>query len=200
MTIATRITILRILLIPVFVAFVSYYGASLEEGAPRHGLRTLAIATFIAAALSDALDGWIARRFNQRSRLGRILDPIADKGLMLAAILALTLSHWPVRIPIWFAILVFTKEAVTVGGAFVIHHVAGNVAIRPHVAGKVSTFLQMLAVSWVMVADVLPASLQPERLASILIAAAALAAIVATVVYIVDGVRQLSLPHVRHEL
>lgn len=192
MTLATKITILRILLIPVFVAFVAYYGESIAAGAPDGRLRWAAILIFITAALSDALDGWIARRFNQKSRLGSILDPIADKGLMLAAILALSLSQWPVGLPIWFAVLIITKEAVTVGGAFIVNHLAGDVTIHPHLIGKICTFLQMFTVSWIMVVELLPEAIDPARLASFLIFATALTGIISTAIYILDGMRQVA--------
>ena len=85
MNLALQITILRILLIPVFIGLVIYYGESVREGAANESLRLWAAAVFGIAAISDAIDGWIARRFNQITRLGTILDPLADKLLMLAA-------------------------------------------------------------------------------------------------------------------
>ncbi len=191
MTLATRITIIRILLIPVFVAFVAYYGESISEGSPDARLRRAAILNFIPAALSDALAGWLARRFNQKSRLGAILDPIADKGLMLAAILALTLSGWPVGLPIWFTVLIITKETITVGGAFLLHHLAGGIEIHPHFIGKTCTFLQMFTVSWIMVVELLPRGIDPAGIASFLIFATAITAIIATAIYILAGVRQV---------
>ena len=94
MTLANQITIGRILLIPVFVLFCVYYGQGVEAGQPEEWQRWAAIITFLVASASDGLDGWIARHWSQRSRLGTILDPIADKGLLLAAIITLSLSKW----------------------------------------------------------------------------------------------------------
>ena len=94
MTLANKITIVRILLIPVFVLFAVYYGKSVELGQPETWQRWAAIITFIVAAGTDGVDGWVARRFKQRSPLGAVLDPIADKGLLLAAIITLSLSKW----------------------------------------------------------------------------------------------------------
>lgn len=185
LTFATKITVLRILLIPVFVGLVNYYGESIKDGEPKEVWRWGAIITFIVASLSDALDGFIARRFNQRSRLGAVLDPIADKGLLLAAVITLTLSQWPVRFPIWFPVLVISKEGVTVGGALIIHHLLGEVRIRPHWAGKACTFFQMLAISWVMLAIPFPPAIYPIALAGIF-------TIFAGIVYVMEGVRQLS--------
>jgi Phosphatidylglycerophosphate synthase len=84
MTTANKITVVRILMIPVFVTLAIYYGESIQEGTPQDWMRFTAIAVFLIAAVSDGLDGFVARRYNQRSTLGAILDPIADKGLFLA--------------------------------------------------------------------------------------------------------------------
>ena len=82
MTTANKITVVRILMIPVFVTLAIYYGQSIQEGDPQDWQRFAAIAVFLLAAVSDGLDGYVARRYNQRSSLGMILDPIADKGLL----------------------------------------------------------------------------------------------------------------------
>jgi len=140
-TFATQITLLRILLIPVFVGFAVYYARSIHDGAPDERLRIAAVTIFAIAALSDMLDGWIARRFNQSSRLGSILDPLADKLLLLAAVLTLAFTEWPSRLPLWFVIVVITREILTIAGAFLIDQVAGKVEIRPHWTGKVATFM-----------------------------------------------------------
>ena len=87
---ATYVTIVRILLIPVFVVLAIYYAATVRDGAPVEGYRWAAVTTFIAAAASDGIDGWMARKFNQQSRLGALLDPIADKGLVITALITLS--------------------------------------------------------------------------------------------------------------
>src|SRR6202171_2262327 len=94
MTTANKITVIRILMIPVFVTLAIYYGESIQEGSPQDWMRFTAIAVFLVAALSDGLDGYVARRYNQRSSLGVILDPSADKGLLLSGILRLTIAPW----------------------------------------------------------------------------------------------------------
>ena len=87
MTLPNQITIGRILLIPVFVLLAVYYGHSVAGGHADERLRYATIAVFLAAALSDGIDGWIARRWRLKSPLGAILDPIADKGLMLLSLI-----------------------------------------------------------------------------------------------------------------
>src|SRR6185437_9386234 len=94
MTTANKITIVRILMIPVFVTLAIYYGESVQRGEPLEWQRFAAIIVFLVAAVSDGLDGYVARRYNQRSSLGVILDPIADKGLLLSGIITLSISNW----------------------------------------------------------------------------------------------------------
>src|SRR5437016_923013 len=89
MTTANKITIVRILMIPAFVTMAIYYGQSIQRGTPAEWERFTAIAIFLIAALSDGLDGYVARHYNQRSSLGVVLDPIADKGLLLSGIITL---------------------------------------------------------------------------------------------------------------
>src|SRR5258705_12522852 len=98
MTTANKITILRILLIPFFVVEVLYY---VKNGNEAH--RLAAILSFAIAAVSDGVDGYIARRYNQRSELGAILDPLGDKWLLAVGIGLLRLNnaaHLP-RPPLW---------------------------------------------------------------------------------------------------
>src|SRR6188472_2005902 len=94
MTTANKITIVRILLIPAFVTMAIYYGQSVAAGDPLEWQRFAAIIIFLVAAVSDGLDGYVARHYNQRSALGVVLDPIADKGLLLAGIITLSISNW----------------------------------------------------------------------------------------------------------
>ncbi len=184
MTTANKITLVRIFLIPVFVAFVIYYGESSERGQPDDSLRYAAVAIFLIAAASDGVDGWIARRFNQRSRLGSILDPIADKGLLLSAIITLSLTHWPSRFPLWFPILVITRDAIAVALTFVINHVAGSVTIAPHWTGKVATVCQMTAIGWLMLQIPHPPAIVPTALAGVF-------TFVSGMVYLREGLSQL---------
>lgn len=118
MNLATQITIFRILLIPVFIGLVIYYGDSVRTGRADESLRLWAAAVFGIAALSDAVDGWIARNFNQQSRLGAILDPLADKLLLLSAIIALSFTSWRQHFPLWFPLLIIFKDLACIGAAF----------------------------------------------------------------------------------
>lgn len=183
-TIANYITLLRILLIPVFVGFALYYAHSVTDGAPDEALYWAAVATFAIASLSDAVDGYVARHFNQRSKLGVILDPLADKLLMLAAVCTLAFSAWPAKLPLYFVILSLSREVFTVVGAFVIKYCAGKVHIEPHWTGKASTFTQIVAISAAML-----------RIDSMVPAAAAIASVFVVSsggIYIYEAYRQIS--------
>jgi CDP-diacylglycerol--glycerol-3-phosphate 3-phosphatidyltransferase len=150
MTLPNKITLVRILLIPVFVLMAVYYGSSVAEGRPDERLRYAAVGLFLAAALSDGLDGWIARKFRLKSVLGAVLDPIADKGLMLTAIVTLSIAGWPHRLPLWYPVLVISRDIIILVGCGILYFLNGGLEVRPSLLGKSSTFLQMAAVSVVM--------------------------------------------------
>ncbi len=184
MTLANQITIVRILLIPVFVTLAIYYGAGVTEGEPEPWLRYAAILVFMVAAASDGLDGYIARRYDQRTPLGAILDPIADKGLLLSALLVLTFGHWEVKFPLWFLILVLARDVCIVLGCFLIQFVNGDFAARPRWLGKVATVLQMVAIAWVALQVMFP----PPMVAIVL---AGVFTLLSWGRYMIDGVKQL---------
>jgi cardiolipin synthase (CMP-forming) len=190
MTTANKITLVRILMIPAFVTMALYYGESIKRGHPLEWQRFTAIAIFLIAAVSDGLDGYIARRYNQKSALGVILDPIADKGLLLAGIITLSISNWSDvdpqfgRFPTWFPVLVISRDAVILIGSAVLHLLNGKVRVRPAWTGKVATVLQMAAIAWVM--------LQLMFIPLIyVVAAAGFFTFISGIVYVADGFRQL---------
>lgn len=152
MTFANRITFFRILLIPVFVALAASYGRGVTAGTPLEWQRIAAVSVFILAGASDALDGWIARHFNQRSWIGSVLDPLADKCLMLAAIITLSATGWSAehRFPLWFPVLVIMRDVLSTIGAWMIKNRHGRVRIQPHWTGKVCNVAQIVAIGWIM--------------------------------------------------
>jgi len=190
MTTANKITVFRILLIPVFVMLAIYYGQSIQRGEPLEWQRFAAIFVFLLAAVSDGLDGYVARRYHQRSALGVILDPIADKGLLLSGIITLSISNWSDidpeygKFPIWFPVLVITRDVVILVGSVVLHLLVGKVNVRPRWTGKVATVSQMIAIGWVML------QLRFIPLLFIVIGAG-LFTLASGIVYVMDGVRQL---------
>lgn len=135
MTFATSITVVRIVLVPVFAVLVVAYGVTIAADAPNETYRWLAIACFVIASASDGLDGWIARKFNQTSELGAFLDPIADKFLMLTAVISLASVDWGDdgwRLPVWFAVTVFLRDAMIIIGIGWLYTRQRKVPITPH--------------------------------------------------------------------
>lgn len=148
MNLANKITIFRILLIPFFIASLLYYG----EGRPY--LRFVALALFAIAAFADAIDGGIARSRGQVTELGIILDPIADKLLILSAFITLSVvGSIPadIRIPAWAVLTVITRDSIIVLGSLVIYFLKGSIAIKPSFLGKITTFFQMISILAILV-------------------------------------------------
>jgi CDP-diacylglycerol--glycerol-3-phosphate 3-phosphatidyltransferase len=150
------------------------------------GWRYAAIAAFLVAAVSDAFDGWVARRFGQTSRLGAVLDPLADKGLLLSAIITLSVSPWNYALPLWFPVLVIARDVVIVTGCVVVRFVTDELEVKPSWTGKVATALQMVAVAWVMLQI-------PHNEGAVW--AAGVFTLISGVDYVIRGIRQSS----RHE-
>jgi cardiolipin synthase (CMP-forming) len=153
MTFASKITIGRILLVPVFAALAVAYGNSVRAGAPVEALRWWALGVFVTAAGSDGIDGWVARRFNQRSDFGAFIDPIADKALLLTGVITLALVPWGAdgwRLPLWFAAIVVLRDCIILGGIKILYVRGRKVEISPHWSGKLTTVAQMFALGWVM--------------------------------------------------
>ena len=147
MTTANKITILRILLIPFFVVELIYY---LQTGNEIH--RLLALLSFAVTAILDGVDGYIARRYNQRSELGAILDPLADKFLLVSAIVTLSFNRSPHlgQIPLWLTGTVLGRDVLLLIGIAVIRLTVGKVTVRPRLMGKVATVFQMAVVIWIL--------------------------------------------------
>jgi len=153
MTFASKITIGRILLVPVFSVLAVAYGKSTAAGAPDEVLRWWALGVFVLAAASDGVDGWVARRFGQVSKFGAFIDPIADKLLLLAGVVTLSLVDWGEpgwRLPLWFAAIVVLRDCIILGGIRVLRARGKRVRIVPHWSGKWTTATQMFALGWVM--------------------------------------------------
>jgi CDP-diacylglycerol--glycerol-3-phosphate 3-phosphatidyltransferase len=142
-----KLSVLRILLVPAIVATLVYYEPQ------RDWLRLVAFGLFLLAALSDALDGIIARTTQQESQLGALLDPIADKLLILGTLIACSnidsLPEW-MRIPAWFNLIVISRDALVLIGALVLFMTCGRWGLRPDQFGKWATFSQMMVIPAVM--------------------------------------------------
>ena len=182
MTTANKITIVRILLIPFFVVEVLYF---VRTGNELH--RLLAIVSFGLAAVCDGVDGYIARRYNQRSELGAILDPLADKLLLVSGIVVLSFDQRPYlqSVPLWLTGTIIGRDILLLAGLVVIQMIVGKVKVRPRILGKVATVLQMVIVLWIMLK-------WDERWITAWASATAICTGLSGLLYIWDGTRQLS--------
>jgi CDP-diacylglycerol--glycerol-3-phosphate 3-phosphatidyltransferase len=182
MTTANKITILRILLIPFFVVETLYYT---KQGIEVH--RVLAVLSFAVAAICDGVDGYVARRFHQRSELGAILDPLADKLLLVSGIVVLSFDHFPhlASVPLWLTGTIIGRDILILVGMLVIQLMVGKVKVRPRIVGKVATVLQMVVVLWIMVK-------WPDKWLRLLTLATAICTGISGLLYVWDGSRQLS--------
>lgn len=183
MTTANKVTICRILLVPFFIVATIYY---VNTGVELY--RWLAIACFAFAAISDGIDGFIARHFNQRSELGAVLDPLADKLLLVSGIVLLSLHNEPFLkpIPIWLTVTILSRDVLLLIGLVVIHFVMGKVKVKPHLIGKAATVLQMAAVLWAMF------KFEPAVALYWICVGAAVLTGVSGLIYVFDGMRQLA--------
>jgi CDP-diacylglycerol--glycerol-3-phosphate 3-phosphatidyltransferase len=181
MTTANKVTILRILLIPFFVVEVLYYVRTGNEVC-----RLLALISFATAAICDGVDGFIARRFNQRSELGAILDPLADKLLLVSAVVVLSFDHGLAlqSVPLWLTGTIIGRDVLLLIGMVVVQMTVGKVKVRPRAVGKVATVLQMVVVLWIL--------LKWEKWLPSLALSTAICTGISGLLYIWDGTRQLS--------
>lgn len=186
MTTANQVTILRMLLIPFFVVEALYYVKTGKEE-----FRLMAILAFAIAAICDGVDGYIARRYNQRSELGAILDPLADKLLLVSGIVLFTFEHRPYfgSIPLWMTGTIISRDLLILIGMVVIQMTVGKVKVRPRIIGKVATVLQMICIIWVLLHwDML---LRPAWFTTWTLGAAICTGI-SGLLYVWDGMKQLA--------
>lgn len=110
----------------------------------RDGARFAALFVFLTAGISDVIDGYIARNWDQRSELGTRLDPLADKLLLSLGFVFVAANGWfEPGIPLWFPVLVAGRDAFIVAGAALITERRGRVRVQPSLLGKANTFLMM---------------------------------------------------------
>ncbi|MFO7985866.1 MAG: CDP-alcohol phosphatidyltransferase family protein [Desulfatiglandaceae bacterium] len=136
MTIPNLITTLRIIFVPIFVIYLMN-DACLS-----------ALTVFFLAGLSDAADGLVARLFNQKSRLGAYLDPMADKLLLVAAFIILAVQGF---IPSWLTVIVITRDVLILLGVLFLFLNHDDLRIQPSLLSKITTCLQMGTVFVVLV-------------------------------------------------
>ncbi len=136
MNLPNSITIIRAILIPFFVDLMIY------------GYHRPALFVFLVACLTDALDGLIARMTNTQTHLGAFLDPMADKLLIVSSFITLAFLG---PVPVWLVIIVVSRDIILTLGSLVIYFTGHSLAIRPSLAGKITTFLQLTVVTLTLV-------------------------------------------------
>lgn len=143
LTVANLLTVFRLILIPVFVT-VLYYQRF-----------TWALGVFFVAAVTDGLDGLAARSFNQKTQLGAILDPMADKLLLVTAFVILSLPRFTLTdpIPFWLTAVAISRDVIIVLAAAVINMTTGFSGFRPSIPGKLNTFVQIVMIVFFLMAN-----------------------------------------------
>jgi cardiolipin synthase (CMP-forming) len=132
LTTANLLTVCRILLIPPFLYLIFSGGFG------------LALLVFFIASLTDFADGYIARRFDQQSKLGRVLDPAADKLLTTASFVVMALPHEGLpSIPVWLAVAVVSRDLLILIGSLAVYLSTGFKEFKPTYLGKINTFLEL---------------------------------------------------------
>lgn len=145
MNIANKISTFRILTVPFFIACLLYYSPQKDY------LRIFALAIFILAVASDAVDGYIARKKRQHSPAGLILDPLGDKVLLVSAFIFLHLVDTGIKFPLWVSLIVVSRDAIILLGIIAIFLVGQKLDIRPTIWGKTNTVFQMASVISVLI-------------------------------------------------
>jgi cardiolipin synthase len=175
LSIPNLITVLRILLVPVVVWAIATGGMQ------------LAFLLFLGAAISDAVDGFLAKRFGMKTELGAYLDPLADKVLIVSIYVTLGITA---VIPLWIVILVASRDIMIVGGIILSWLVNRPVAIRPHAVSKFNTGVQIFFACWVL--GSLGYGFDPEPVLTLVMALVAVLTLVSVGLYLADWVRHMN--------
>ncbi len=131
MNLPNALTVIRILLVPLFLYKVL------------QGDFSFACVVFLVAAITDGLDGFIARFWDLQTKLGTFLDPMADKLLVTTAYLSLAFAQ---AVPLWLSIAVISRDVIIVAGSITVYHLTGSIDIKPLLTSKVTTFFQFLTI------------------------------------------------------
>jgi len=174
-TVANMITILRFLLVPAVVYWLLI------------GDWRLAFAGFVLAGVSDALDGFVARQFNQRSKLGGYLDPMADKLLLVSVFIVLGLLG---ELPLWLVIAAVSRDGLIVSAVVLSSMMGSPVEVKPLMVSKANTAIQIVLAAVVLAELALAISLGPLRMALIILSG--LLTVASAGAYLVAWLRHMS--------
>ncbi|MCK9375687.1 MAG: CDP-diacylglycerol--glycerol-3-phosphate 3-phosphatidyltransferase [Syntrophobacterales bacterium] len=174
LTIPNLITLLRILLTPLFIIF-------LIQGNYRK-----ALLIFILAGVSDMADGLIARTWQQKSRLGSYLDPLADKLLMAASFVTLSIYH---QIPSWLTVVVISRDVTLALGVLIFRLGDIPLVIKVTMAGKWTTTFQLVTVGFVLLSKIWPI---PSLVLSVFFWVTGIFTSVSGIQYLYAGIKQMN--------
>ncbi|MFZ5733712.1 MAG: CDP-alcohol phosphatidyltransferase family protein [Pseudomonadota bacterium] len=169
------ITLGRILLVPVIVWAIAA------------NQMTIAFAVFLVAGVSDAIDGFLAKRFNMSSELGALLDPVADKALLVSIYVALGI--WG-AVPRWIVILVVSRDLMIVGAVIISWLFGKPIPMKPLMVSKLNTVAQVAFAALILAA--LGFGLSPEPFDVILMACVTVLTLLSVSLYLVEWVRHMS--------
>ena len=175
-TVPNAITLIRVFLIPLFITACFYRNF------------TLAFAIFLVAALSDALDGFLARRLNQITTLGVIMDPLADKALIDSGFFLL--SYVDRIIPVWLAVIVISRDVLLLFGGWLLSVFGKLDRIKPDYLGKLTAFTQFFTLFVVLAS--LNFDFGMETALKFLYFLTALFTVASAINYTLKGIRELS--------
>lgn len=175
MTVANLITLLRFALVPAII-----YAMVRDQ-------MMWAMAGFIIAGISDGVDGFVARQFNQRSELGAYLDPLADKILLVTVFVALGVLE---ELPIWLVILAVSRDGLILGAVLLSTIMQHPVEMRPLFVSKANTAVQIVLASLVLTELAFETSFGPARLWLIIVSAVLTAS--STAAYFVTWLRHMA--------
>jgi len=171
MTTANKITIVRVLMIPVFMFFLLYDYVPYSQ--------YISAAIFIIAAATDGVDGYIARKYDQITTFGKFVDPLADKLLVTAALIGLV---WLGKLNPWFALVIISREFIVTG--FRIIAMSAGTVIAAAMSGKIKTVLQILAIVAMLIDRIYVIELGGILLSTVLMIAAVIMTIYSGCEYI----------------
>ena len=175
MNLPNAITIIRILLIPLFLYKII------------QGEMIFATAVYLTAAITDGLDGFIARVWNLQTKLGTFLDPMADKLLITTSFLTLSVLK---IIPLWLALAVISRDFIIVGGSLLVYLMKDELTIRPQPIGKVTTFFQFSYILMVLIQSAYDITFVSNLYVPMIMFTGFLT-IISGLVYIFDGLKAL---------
>jgi len=175
LSIPNLITLARILLVPVVVWAIAA------------GAMHLAFLLFLVAAVSDGVDGFLAKRFNMQTELGAYLDPLADKVMIVS--IYVTLASTGV-IPLWIVILVVSRDIMIVGAILLSWLIGNPIAIRPHVVSKANTAAQIIYACLVLA--LYGFGFNAEPLLTLVMVLVAVLTLLSVAFYVADWVRHMN--------